>query len=103
MFRRLFLFFLVFLGMGPHVWAEGIISVICATEQLKGCKSINYIYEYNWDNAPNNRFRKNGEPAKVYAVEDSGYVYEYNWDNAPNNRFRKNGEPAKPPIKVYSF
>ena len=67
--------FLVFLGMGPHVWAEGIIPVICATEQFKGCKNIDTIIEYPWGEfiSQNSRW-----PDKAYEFKDD-IIIEYSW------------------------
>ena len=59
--------FLVFLGMGPRVWAEGIIPVICATQQFKSCKNIDTIFEYGWDKY---RLEKSPKiPSFVYEIK----------------------------------
>ena len=99
MFRRLFLFFLVFLGMATHVWAEGITPLISANDEFKEWKNKDYIKEYQWDvNTPFNMtdFREK-KPCKVYRLS-SDYIFEYQWDNTPFNMtdfFEKN------PCKVY--
>ena len=76
MFRRLFLVFLVFLGMGPHVWAEGITPLISANEEFKEWNNKDYIKEYQWDvNTPFNMtdFREKN-PCKVYSSLSFGYL-----------------------------
>ena len=106
MFRRLFLFFLVFLGIGPRVWAEGIIPVICTTEQFKGCKNISHIYEYNWNDWPNNPERDFSQPMKnpIKVYTSDGYIVkEYNWDDWPNNPERDFSQPMRNPIKIFSI
>ena len=88
MFRRLFLVFLVFLGMGPRVWAEGIIPVICATQQFKSCKNIDTIFEYLWREY---LYEESGSPDKVYVVKNNT-IFEYLWREY---LYEESGRPDK--------
>ena len=102
MFRRLFLVFLVFLGMATQVWAEGIIPLISANEEFKEWKSKDYVKEYQWDvNTPFNLtdFREKN-PCKVYRISPD-YIKEYQWD--VNTPFNMTDFREKNPCKVYSI